>query len=79
MVWPLLQAPGQHVIVKLVQPGLDLVRNPEEGDNIFFLYKCFPIFYFQGANILLTDDGDVKLGKMAGICLSKYVIVKYLK
>ena len=58
---------------------LDLVRNPEQGDNIFFLYKYHPIFYFQGANILLTDDGDVKLGKTAWICSSKYVIVKYLK
>lgn len=25
------------------------------------MYNCFEIFYFQGANILLTEYGDVKL------------------
>ena len=38
----------------------------------------FLFFVFQGANILLTDDGDVKLGKTAVIRFT-YLLMPKLK
>ena len=48
----------------LIRSKYQCVEIGREGSCVSYcMYMYIPLLSLQGANILLTDDGDVKLGK----------------